>query len=281
MLPLIAVNMVLTFQLDADTMGLAMLLTLSCPSLIVFWFLAKNRDGRFFFTFCLVDTVVLEIIFLTKILDHYVSPDSNIFMFVSRLIIFPLLAWIVQKKFRKTYITVQKHTKKGWGLFAIISALFYILLSLVVNYPCAVTERPEYLPATLLIFLLIPIIYLHIISTLQRLLKMHEMSLKEDVLNMQVSNLTSRMEVFAAADDRFRVERHNFRHKLKTIASLIKTEQYDECQTLLSEYEEDLDKTKIKRYCQHTILDAVLSTYIQKAQSKNIRIDTCIGSCYV
>ena len=48
MLPLIAANTVLAFVLPADKMGTAMLLTLSLPSLVVFWILAKNRDGRFF-----------------------------------------------------------------------------------------------------------------------------------------------------------------------------------------------------------------------------------------
>lgn len=101
---------------------------------------------------------------------------------------------------------------------------------------------------------------------------MHEMTQQENILKLQVSNLASRMDELSAADDKFRVERHNFRHKLKTLASLIKSEQYDECLTLLGEYEEALDKTKVKRYCQHTVLDAVLSSYIRKAQDKGIEV---------
>ena len=79
MVPLIVLNMALVFFIDANKMGTAMLLTLSLPSLIVFWILAKNRDGRFFFTFCLVDTVVLEIIYITQILNYYITPKNYIF----------------------------------------------------------------------------------------------------------------------------------------------------------------------------------------------------------
>lgn len=272
MIPLIAANTLFAFIYDADTMGMALLVTLSLPSLIVFWILAKNRDGRFLFTFCLVDTVVLEIIYITQILNYYITPDSYIFMFVVRLIAFPLLEWFVYRKLRTEFLNVQKHTNKGWGIFAVIGALFYVLMSLSMSYPCAVTERPEYLPAVGLLLVLIPVIYIHIISTLHRQQNMHEITQQENILKLQVSNLTSRMDELSAADDKFRVERHNFRHKMKTLASLIKTEQYGECMNLLAEYEEALDKTKVKRYCQHTVLDAVLSSYIHKAQDKDIKV---------
>ena len=114
MIPLIAINTVLAFVLDADTMGTVMLLTLSLPSLIVFWFLAKHRDGRFLFTFCLVDTVVLEIIYLTNILNFFITPDTYVFMFTVRLLIYPLLEWILYKRFRKLFLGVQRETRHGW-----------------------------------------------------------------------------------------------------------------------------------------------------------------------
>ena len=60
MTPLIVVNFVLFVFMGFDRYGSLMLLTLSLPSLVVFYILSKYRDGRFFFTFCMVDTVVLE-----------------------------------------------------------------------------------------------------------------------------------------------------------------------------------------------------------------------------
>ncbi len=271
MLPLIAGNMILLFFLDTEQIGLILLLTLSLPSLVVFFILAKKRNGSFFFTFCLVDTLVLEILYVTQIINHYVTPDNNVFMFIVRLVIFPLLEWIVYKKIRAVFLDVQAHTE-GWGLFAVIAAIFYVLISLVMNYPTSIVTRPEYLPAAILLFVLIPVIYFHIIKILYRQQHVHEMTETDNILAMQVSSLTSRMDELFAANDKFRMERHNFRHKLKTLTSLMKTEQYDECRILLAEYEEALDKTKIKRYCQHTVIDATLSSYIQKAETKGIDV---------
>ncbi len=271
--PLAAINVFLFMLLGFDKYGTLMLLTLSIPSCIVFYFLSKYKDGRFFFSYCVIDTVVLEILYFTSILNHYLTPDTYITMFVIRLLIFPLIELWMYKSLRTMYREVQNHTKKGWLVFALIGALFHIGITLLMNFPTPVVETPERLPVLILMFILMPIIYADIISTLRQQKKIYEALSKESILTLQVSNLSSRMAELAASDDRFRMERHNFRHKLKTIASLIKTEHYEECLALLAEYNEALDKTKIKRYCQHPILDSVLSSYIRKAEDKGIKVD--------
>ena len=273
MLPLIAANTVLAFVLPADKMGTAMLLTLSLPSLVVFWILAKNRDGRFFFTFCLVDTVVLEIIYITQILNYYITPKNYIFMFLIRLVIYPVMEIFLYKKMRKMFLDVQKDTRQGWGIFAIIGAIFYLLMTLMMTVPTAITERPEYLPAMVLLFVLIPTVYIHIIFTLRHQNKMYEMQEQENILKLQVHNMTARVEELAAADERFRQERHNLRHKMRIISNLVENGKYEELRTLMPQYDEALRETQMKRYCKNVIIDAVLSTYIHNAESKGILID--------
>jgi len=63
MIPLIIVNLILFVILGFDRYGTLMLLTLSVPSCIILWILSKHRDGRFFFTFCMVDTIFGDCIY--------------------------------------------------------------------------------------------------------------------------------------------------------------------------------------------------------------------------
>ncbi|MBP3376478.1 MAG: GHKL domain-containing protein [Clostridia bacterium] len=273
MIPLIIANTALAFILEAEHMGTAMLLTLSLPSLIVFLILAKNRDGRFLFTFCLVDTVVLEIIYVTQIINFYVTPDTNILMFVVRLLIFPIIEIIIYKKFRNMYLDVQRENRHGWGHFSVIGLMFYVIMTIMMNTPTAVTERPEYLPAMIIMFIIIPTVYINIVSTLRRQQKMFEATERENILRLQVHNMTARVDELAAADERFRQERHNLRHKMKIISNLVEKGQYDELKELMKQYDEALRETQIKRYCKNVIIDAVLSTYIQHAEEKGIRVE--------
>ncbi len=273
MLPLIVVNLFLFLFVGFENYGTLMLVTLSFPSCIILWLLAKHRDGRFFFTFCMVDTTVLEIVYITNLLNPLISPDSYIFMFAVRLIAFPVIEYLVFKKLRPTYLEVQNGTNGGWGLFAVIGLLFYVAITLLMTYPDSITNRPHQIPVLVLMFILMPVIYVHIVSTLRRQQLSYEKDEQEKLMHLQVSHITERVKELDEAHENFRKERHNFRHKLKVIASLVETKQYDELEKIVKEYEENIKQTQIVKYCSIAIIDAVLSVYIGKAKSLGIALD--------
>lgn len=272
MIPLIALNLVLFVVVGFERYGTLMLLTLSVPSCIVFWLLAKYRGGRFFFTFCMVDTTVLEIVYITNILNHYLTPDSYLILFAVRLVSYPLIEIWLYRKLRPVYLELQKYTEQGWGIFALIGLLFYVVITLLMTYPDNIVHRPTQLPALVLLFVLMPVIYIHIILTLRRQQLANEQSQQESIMHLQVANLTARMEELEAANERFREERHNFRHKLQAIASLAETGQYDQLRSVVREYEQDLERTRVVRYTKYPLIDAVLAVYIGKAEKAGIRL---------
>lgn len=272
MVPLILINFLLFMLVGADAFAPLMLLTLSLPSLIVFWLLSKHRYGRFFFTFCLVDTVVLEITFLTQVLDHYLMGGQSIFLFVVRLLIFPLLELLIIKRLRSYYRQVQNNVNHGWGNFAMISVIFYILLTLLASYPTLITERPEDLPALCLVFVLMPALYVHAFVTLRNQSLLAKAREQDSILRLQVANMAARLEELNEADRKFRMERHNFRHKLKAIASLAEAGHYKELQQLLEEYSESIRETQVVRHSKSPVIDALLTAYLKRAEAKQIRV---------
>lgn len=271
MTPLIILNIFLTDYLGFEQMGTMLLLTASLPSLIFFRFMSKYKGGRFLFTFCLADTLVLELIYLTGILGYYLG-DSDLFLLLIRLFVFPIVELLFYFTLRPFYLEMQQNISNGWYTFASISMIFYILLSLSANRPTFITERTEYLPAFILLTILMPLLYLHFFVTLSYQQKNHEITERENILQLQVENMKQRMEEFHAADQNFRMERHNFRHKLQTITGLIDKKQYNELHLLINQYNEAIQETKIKRYSNHPILDSALSSYINRAEKKEITV---------
>ena len=272
MIPLIIINFFLFIVIGFEKYGTLMLLTLSLPSCIIFWFIAKYRGGRFLFTFCMVDTTVLEILYITNIINHYFTPDTYLVMFIVRMIAYPVIEFFAYKKLRPMFLEVQNHVEKGWGVFAIIGVSFYLAITLLMTYPNTIVERPEYIPVLAIMFILMPVIYLHIITTLRNQLNFYKMSEQDKIMKLQVANITTRMEEIGEANEAFRKERHNFRHKLKAIASLIDAGQFEELARVVDRFESDIQKTAVVKYCNIPIIDAVLSVYIRQAQKTNIDV---------
>ena len=77
MTPLIFINIFGLVLYGADVMGKVFLLTCTLPSMVFFWIVSKDKKGRFFFTFCLADTVALWIIAVTNVLDYYLGGAEN------------------------------------------------------------------------------------------------------------------------------------------------------------------------------------------------------------
>ena len=271
-IPLIVINWLLFLKLGYEGYGTLMLLTLTLPQGIMYWILSKHRDGRFFFTYCMVDTVALEIFYVTNLINYYTTPNTYLVMFLLRLVIYPLIEFWAYKKMRTMYLDVQRYTKQGWGIFAVISTLFYMAITLQMTYPSFVTGTPTHLPVLILLFILMPAIYIHFVSALRRQQLAHEQSQQESIMKVQVANVVARINELSDANEAFRLERHDFRHKLKFIASLVETEQYDELVKVVADYEDTLNKTQVVRYCKSAIIDAALSVYIKKAESVGIPV---------
>ena len=274
--PLMIANFVMLAILGPVVMSTLLLLTCSLPSLIFFWFLAKYRDGRFLFTFCFADTIMLEIIDITSILDFFWG-NTYIFMAVARLILCPLVAFAFFKWIRPTYLDLQKKVTKGWYTFAAIALIYYVLMSIASTVPTHITQRLEQMPAFILLLILLPFLYLHIFTTLNHQQKAHEIAQQESILSVQVSSLLSRVEEFGAANYQLREERHDFRHKMRTIATLASNKEYEKLNATLAEYTSAEDEKILENYCKFTLLDAVLSSYLQEAKRKNIRVSVKIA----
>lgn len=276
MIPLIIVNTLLFIFMDYTNYTKVMLLTCSLPSLLFFFLLAKHRDGRFVFTFCLADTLVIEILYIIALIDYFVPIENGIFMLVACLIAYPALEFFIYRYVRSSYLEVQNHVASGWYLFAIIGGIFYVLITLSFAFPSMITRRPEYIPALVLIFILMPAVYTHILTTLNRQKKIYELTEQDNILKLQVTNLTERMQELNAADDKFRMERHNMRHKMLTIAGMLEKQEYERLYDYVEECNEAIQDTKVKRYCSNPVIDAVLASYLQKAEQKGISVYTQI-----
>ena len=151
--------------------------------------MSKDKKGKFFFTFCVADTVALWIIAVTNLLDFYLGGRRYILMLAGRLILFPLAEWLAYRYLRQPYKELQESVNDGWGLFAGMTAVYYVLLTISANFPTVVTKRPEDMPVFLLILLLMPMTYATIFAAMYRQLWLSRKQQGERILQAQKNTL--------------------------------------------------------------------------------------------
>ncbi len=269
--PLIVLNVVAFVQLGHERMAQVFPLTCIIPSLVFFWLISENRDGRFLFTFCLSDSFSYWIIIITYLLDFYLGGERCIIMFFSRLIAFPLMEWLVWRYLREQYLELQKHVKEGWLIASGLSVIYYLLLVLFTAFPCIITSRPEYIPCMILILLLMPFTYAVILFTLNQQLVSFRTIESERLLNIQNEHLEARLESY---ESQLRLY-HDIKAFRTTLAGLLENKKYDEARLLVLENEEH-NKNIHMNYNVNPYINAVLSQYIRRFHDKGAELKVTI-----
>lgn len=82
---------------------------------------------------------------------------------------------------------------------------------------------------------------------------------------MQYENVQKNIE-------RDRQLHHNLRHHFRTLSVLASEQRLPEMQDYINNYLEDLDEIELRQVSENSVLNSVLSYYIQKAEEKGIRI---------
>lgn len=257
--PLILLNVAGVIVYGAELMGKVFILTCTLPSLLFFWFVSKDKKGRFFFTFCLADTVAYWIIAVTNLLDFYFGGEQYILMFVSRLILFPLVEWWAVRYLRKPYLELQESVAKGWGIFAGMTAIYYLLLAVAANFPVIITKRLQELPAFLLILILMPMTYATIFAALYRQLLLYRKQQSERVLQEQKHSLEVQLE----NQQQIRKMKHDMKGYTVTLLGLLTEGNTKDALVYLNGVETEMTALS-EPFCANPYLNAVLVQYSGK-----------------
>lgn len=263
---LIVLNMAGVAIYGTGLMGKLFLLTCTLPSLVFFWFISKDKKGKFFFTFCLADTVALWILSVTNVLDYYFGGQQYILMFVGRLVLFPLVEWVAAKRLRKPYLELQESVAEGWGIFAGMTALYYVMLAVTGNFPVLITSRPQEIPAFILILLLMPMTYATIFTAMYRQLQLYRKQQSERILQEQKNLLEAKLE----NQQRIRRMRHDMKGHTAMLSGLLAAGKTQEAKEYLEKVKAQMD-TAIGRFSVNPYINAVVSHYDQKLQELGVQ----------
>ncbi len=261
MTPVILLNLAGVAIYGAVFMGKIFILTCTLPSVLFFWFISEDKKGRFFFTFCLADTLALWIIALTNVLDFYFGGEKCILMLIGRILLFPLVEWVAIRYLRKPYLELQKSVASGWGIFAGMTALYYVLLAVFPNFPVIITARPQELPTFVLIMVLMPMTYAVIFSALYRQLLLYRRQQEERILQEQKNALEVQLE----NQQRIRRMKHDMKGYAATLSGLLASGKIEEAQEYLKDVRTEMDKS-LGQFCANPYINAVFVHYVQKFQ---------------
>ena len=268
--PLLIINTICLVYFSVEKATQLLVITCIIPSFILFFLLGKHRGFRFIFTFCFVDTVVYELVIFTGLLDHMLNLPVSIVMFAIRIVIFPVLEFLIIRYFGKYYHKFQNIIPRGWGIFSLMAITFYALIIVASAYPTIIWTRPDDYPVMLLIFILMPIMYSTAFRVLTGQAKLYEANQETQILNMQTKLANERISSDAETESRLKTLRHDLRHHMLLLNDYINNNEKEKALEHISSVTNYIDSTIPKQFCLNGVVNVILSHYANLAQLKGI-----------
>lgn len=256
---LMAANGVGLIVFGIDALSKVFLFTCSIPSFIFFYVMSADKRFRFLFSFCLADTTCLWVMAVTTLLDVYLGGGKFVLLFISRLIAFPLLEYLAWRYLRKPYLELQDAVKRGWGFFAGMTMLYYVLLVVVVQFPTNIIYRPEDTFLCVLVLILMLFNYGTIFTALYRQLLLYRKQQSERILQEQKNTLEAQL----GSQKNIRKMRHDMKGYVATLSGLLTDRKVDEALTYLKGVEAEMD-TMTRQFCANPYINAVFVHYFGK-----------------
>lgn len=271
---LMAANVAVLIIFGFEALSKAFLFTCSIPSFILFYVMSADKRFKFLLSFCLADTVCLWVMAVTNLLDHYLGGGRYVLMFISRLAAFPLLEYLAWRYLRKPYLELQDAVKKGWAVFAGMTALYYILLVAAVQFPTNIVNRPEDTFLCVLILILMLFNYGTVFTALYRQLLLYRKQQGERILLEQKNTLEAQLE----SQQKLRKLKHDMKGYTATLSGLLTEGKADEALKYLKGVEAQMNTTR-GQFCANPYINAVFLHFAGKFEemSAAFRHDIQIG----
>ena len=268
---LVAANVLLMVWSGHEIIMRAAFFTCTLPSALLFFLLSKYRDGRFFFLFCLTDTVSFWLLQVTNFLDR-MTGDTYVVMLISRLIVFPLVELLFWRYLRRPCLELQRRLHQDWWLFAAIGAVYYLLIMVTAVPVGAPMPDAQGLARILLVLLLMPLTYLTILRALWRQMleaQTHaELELSAARRELAYENLRIVQESSAALAQ----ARHDILGNLGILQTLSQQGAYEKLDAYLARITQQTREIVPLKIAAHPIVNAVLTQGAERAKKAGVTL---------
>ena len=187
---------------------------------------------------------------------------------LAALVLAGLLVFAALRFCRKPFQTFRFKNKYVWLIAPVV------LIFLLISYFESMTFEPV---ITVITFLVVLAMFVFLVKFLniamsEQIARTSEAAIARqlDVQRQELLRINQKME-------QGRIYRHDMRHHLSVLNELAEGAQSEELREYISSLDLRISDMEKERYCDNTVVNAVLSSYIGQAKQKNIRIEAKVN----
>ena len=179
--------------------------------------------------------------------------------------------WFLAGYLRPLYLQVMHHLRRGWFPACLLLGTYCAILFCLL--PSRGGEISDFIEIKAFLSFLMVGVYTMIVTPFSSVRRESEARHNAELFSIQAAALKQRLETVHAAEEMIRIERHDLRHRLNTVAALVQTGDTEALLSYIGAAQEQLDGERLEHWCEDPLMDAMLSSFFKQAQQNGIRMD--------
>ena len=109
-----------------------------------------------------------------------------------------------------------------------------------------------------------------VVNVLEEERKYSQLEQAQHSLHLQAEQAMREIELLRTSQQKTRIYRHDLRHHLQYILSCLENNRLEQAKTYISEISVELEKNKVRQFCENEAANLILSTFAGKAEEQGI-----------
>lgn len=249
------------------------LVTISAPAIYLTFRLAGTSPSKTIFNYA---TQILLSLYISASITLIMSKihGTELTDLLLRFAAYCIVIFLEYRFLRRPFLRIYDIIKTGWLVLALVPCSLMVLSVALAAYPVPYTENPTGVFFIYLLGVVIVIIYFSIFQYLFMQYRFQTAKQNMELLEFQVENLKEKITRDAAAAEQTRIDKHDTRHRLQTIAHLLEHEKTSEALDYINQYVSQNQAETSVSYCRDVLINATLSSYFGQAKKAGITLET-------
>ena len=267
----LALNSYITVRFGIQTLRNVILFTIGAPYFVLILLITKEKISQTVFNFWLWINVY-EIITSISAFINDVTVHSYFFMATLRCIILVGYFFLYNRFIKKRHKRLMEELDINWWIFSFIPMSFTALISLINYFFGGADGIGRNYPIMLTIHVLMLLVYTLIFYTFKTVYDSMARERVAQDMKEQIAMQKKQYELYLERAETERIFRHDARHRDALLLSCIESGDTESAAKLLRRELTEIDGSATLRFCENTLVNAVVTEYYSKAVAKGVRL---------
>lgn len=189
----------------------------------------------------------------------------------------PIIELFIIKFYKKLHDRIEELLPKYLWMFMLYGVV--VLVMIFIDHEIYLHTKDKFFYLVALISILVYILSILIFYfTFRSYYDVETENVNLNLMKGQIDNIKDQYKLREKKDEEVKILRHDMKHILITVSTLIQNEKYAEALEFINNYSETITMTKANTFCKDPIINSIIDYYESKSKEEDVLLNIKINN---